>query len=355
MSASAICVNGYREFSNPYSLTMLLIEEWHFRPMARVLHLWQMKEEKIQIPPSSDSNSHEIKAMSFGACGNLLATIGEDHSLRLWDLDGPQPHQRLVHKRKTPVSWDTVALSPDGTKLATGFRDGAFTLWQITPSGLRVLAEYNRGGTILAFAPDSKTLFSSAGFGVAKVIDVSKPKETAATLDARRPGGQFAIKALAVSPDGKTIALGGGWDIELWHKTDSGWEKRTDFRVNGDVKALSFGGRGGNTLLVGGGSHQKPQVNLFDVQGDKPAWITDFTGLREEALSVTASSTDQMFAATDATGRVVVWSATGKKLHEWTFPGPVRCVSFAPDGRHLALGNGDGTVYILRLGAPASK
>jgi hypothetical protein len=37
------------------------------------------------------------------------------------------------------------------------------------------------------------------------------------------------------------------------------------------------------------------------------------------------------------------------------FPAPVRCVSFAPDGYHLPLGNGAGTVYILRLAKAATK
>jgi hypothetical protein len=38
-----------------------------------------------------------------------------------------------------------------------------------------------------------------------------------------------------------------------------------------------------------------------------------------------------------------------KKLHEWQLPGGVAAVCFAPDGRHLAAANANGTVYILRL------
>ncbi|MGH7168953.1 MAG: WD40 repeat domain-containing protein, partial [Gemmataceae bacterium] len=174
------------------------------------------------------------------------------------------------------------------------------------------------------------------------------------SLTTGRPAEHFRIESLAVSSDGKSVAIGGGREVELWQRTDSGWQKRTAFLVRGDVKSLSFGGRGG-TLLVGGGIYKKPEVHLYDITGESPKPITAFTGLRDVALSVTASSSGKLFAATDETGRVVVWSALGKKLHEWTFPGPVHCVSFAPDGRHLALGNGDGTVYILRLAVPANK
>jgi hypothetical protein len=46
----------------------------------------------------------------------------------------------------------------------------------------------------------------------------------------------------------------------------------------------------------------------------------------------------------------MVWDATTtRRLYEWTFPGPVYALAFAPDSRHLATANGSGTAYILRL------
>jgi hypothetical protein len=42
-------------------------------------------------------------------------------------------------------------------------------------------------------------------------------------------------------------------------------------------------------------------------------------------------------------------TGSGKRRAEWRFPGRVRGLAFAADGRHLVLGNGNGTVYILRL------
>ena len=35
------------------------------------------------------------------------------------------------------------------------------------------------------------------------------------------------------------------------------------------------------------------------------------------------------------------------------FGGPVRSVVLTPDGRYLVTANGNGTVYVLRLGPPA--
>jgi WD40 repeat protein len=315
------------------------------------LRLWHIKDGIIRESLPPNGHTREVSAMSFGACGNLLATCDQDRSLRLWDLDGSRPHQRLVHEGKR-IAWDTVAVSPDGTKLAAGFRFGAgFTLWDVSGSRPRVLHEYERGGTILAFSPDSKTLFSSETLGPVYVIDVLNPKEIAASLTVDRIGKGLRVEAFIISSDGNTLAVGGSYEVELWQRTDSGWQKRTEFRTRGNVKSLSFG-KGDSTLMVGGGSYKAPQVDVFDLSGDKPTHRATFDGLRDVAVSVTASPSGHLFAACDETGRVVVWSASGEKKHEWTFPGPVRCVSFAPDGYHLALGNGDGTVYILRLAKP---
>jgi WD40 repeat protein len=61
----------------------------------------------------------------------------------------------------------------------------------------------------------------------------------------------------------------------------------------------------------------------------------------------------------DATGaRLASWSGsklavwdttTGKQLHVWDWPGEIHAVAFAHDGNHLAVGNGNGTIYVLRL------
>jgi hypothetical protein len=48
--------------------------------------------------------------------------------------------------------------------------------------------------------------------------------------------------------------------------------------------------------------------------------------------------------------RLVVWdTASGKALHTWDWPLACQAVAFAHDGKHLAVGNANGTVYVLRL------
>ena len=43
-------------------------------------------------------------------------------------------------------------------------------------------------------------------------------------------------------------------------------------------------------------------------------------------------------------------ASSGKRLNRWQWPGmSTTALAFAPDGRHLAVGNRNGTVYVLRL------
>jgi WD40 repeat protein len=52
----------------------------------------------------------------------------------------------------------------------------------------------------------------------------------------------------------------------------------------------------------------------------------------------------------DEEGLVVLWdAATGDTVWDWQLPGAVSGVAAAPDGRHFATANSNGTVYVVRL------
>ncbi len=312
-----------------------------------------------------------------------------DGALRLWDLDGPRPRLRLERKNETK-SWDTVALSPDGSVLATAVRDGRLCLWTVSPDGLKLLAEHKGGAEALSFTPDGKTLFAANGTAPVRAIDLSKPTAISAELttgqgfynygqaftttpDFGKPPdflepiltpvqlatGQGAkplnVHKLAVSPDGRTLAVSGDGEMEVWERNKDSWSRRSGFWLfTTYVRSMTFA-RPGQTLIVGTGNGGG-DIRRFDVSDKHPVQLGGVLDQKAPVSSVAASPNGKFIAVADERGRVIVWTdGMAKKLHEWTFPGPVRCVAFAPDGQHLALGNGDGTVYILRLKVPPTK
>ncbi|MFD7778849.1 WD40 repeat domain-containing protein [Streptomyces sp. NPDC059753] len=64
--------------------------------------------------------------VAFSPDGSLLATAGQDGSLRLWDpATGLMVREPLDHSDSVMA----VAFSPDGSLLATGSADGAVRLY----------------------------------------------------------------------------------------------------------------------------------------------------------------------------------------------------------------------------------
>ncbi len=70
---------------------------------------------------------------------------------------------------------------------------------------------------------------------------------------------------------------------------------------------------------------------------------------KKTVFSLSFSPNDKTLAAGCDDGTVLIWDTDGKGIQRWRQSGPVRSVSFTADGRHLAIGNSNGTVYILRL------
>ncbi len=162
-----------------------------------------------------------------------------------------------------------------------------------SPQGL------NAPATCVAFAPDGLSLVAGGADGAVKrwAVDAEQPLASGVL----KPG--VAVRAAAFAPDGRTAVLGG----------DDGSVKQWDAEAGGDAVALP-GGHDAAVCFVGFLAGGKTLVSLS----------------RE--------------------GRLVVWDVEGqRKREDRRLTEPVYGAALAADGRHLAIGNSAGTVYILRL------
>src|SRR5262249_52333547 len=146
--------------------------------------------------------------VAFSPDGKLLASGGWDDTVRLWDVaTGNQLRKIDAHKAMV----GRVIFSPDGKVLASrGALDNSVKLWDPATGTLLhkfvVLPNispctYNHA-TALAFAPDGKTLATTARNQLV-FFDVA----TGAELK-RLPSHVYGI-TVAYSPDGKLLATGG--------------------------------------------------------------------------------------------------------------------------------------------------
>jgi WD40 repeat protein len=146
---------------------------------------------------------NNVLTVAFSPDGKLVASGGEDHTVRLWET-ATGKEVRVLRGHQFRVQ--SLAFSPDGGALASG---GAQTirLWAV-PSGreLRII-DGQAGIASVAFSPDGATLASGEagrdGAPLVRLWDVVLGKEIH-----RWAGHRNVIGAVAFAPDGRRLASG---------------------------------------------------------------------------------------------------------------------------------------------------
>jgi tetratricopeptide (TPR) repeat protein len=312
-----------------------------------------------------------IRSMALAADSRTLVLGCEDRTVRLWDLVGPTPKERLVVRGLANIPWE-LALSPDGKTLAESHSpENTVHLWDLggaVPRERAVLRGHAGPVPSLAFSPDGKTLLY-AGHDL-RLWDVrgSTPREM------KLPRHRVAdfCEMPAFSPDGRTLAVQDDRnDILLW---DLGGDQPKERGALGRGRLCGFA-PDGRTLLSIKGSIALPYGGLDLARTLRSmkvlshgiavtAWDLDSGRLKREAAlervgrwvadwRVSPDGRRLVSMPNGRKGPLAVWSAaTGKRLGEYRLPGSVSVTqpfAIAPDGRHLAVNNSNGTVYILRI------
>src|SRR5260370_34826 len=89
-----------------------------------------------------------VNALAFAPDSKVIATGGEDCSVRLWDS---ATGRQLRHFGEHPDKLTSVAFSSDGIMLASGSRDGIVKLWEVATGRLLWTAP-QQSGALYAFA-----------------------------------------------------------------------------------------------------------------------------------------------------------------------------------------------------------
>jgi RNA polymerase sigma factor (sigma-70 family) len=196
------------------------------------------------------------------------------------------------------------------------------------------------GGTIhgLFLSADGKTLVSKTYYGSRTVCawDVATGK-----LLHEFPGHYEENRAAALSPDGKTLAIGHDASIRFFDLA-SGQQVRKLKAPLGEVQGLAFS-PDGKTFASG---HQNSTVLLWDLEAGKsiarlPAKHNRVTWLaftRDGKTLVSGDALDPTIRLFDV--------ATRKERHQLTRPNMIRGLALSPDGDLLALGAQEGPISL---------
>jgi choice-of-anchor C domain-containing protein len=310
-----------------------------------------------------------LGSLAFSSDGRWLATGNDNGTARLWEVSSGRVRHVLSGHRPTSGPADQpnrvyrLAFAPDGKTLATGGIDSIIRLWDVATGrqvrlleGLPVsfLPTYGRTVGGLAFSPDGKCL--AAGFGMpsfrtADYGAVIKLWDTASGRAIRTlPGHLNTVVSLAFSPDNRTLASGSqDGTVRLWNLRTG--EEILRFATADIIWShwVSFS-PDGKTLAVGGGGDGT--IHLYDpTSGREKHTLRGHSG-SVHGLSFSRDGRTLASAADD--GSVKLWDlATGRETR--TMQGHldrVECVAFSPDGNTLASGSRDGTLRLWEAAPP---
>jgi WD40 repeat protein/serine/threonine protein kinase len=340
--------------------------------------------------------AHEgvVWCLAFSPDGKRLASGGNqrDRRVKIWDPDtGTLIHELVGHND----SVYSVMVSPDGGRLfsyagdATRTGGGEIRAWS-TASGELLNAWPVEGTWQMAINPDGERLACAWGGSEVALFSTATGHEIRRLLGPGQP-----LWCVAFSPDGKSLAAGGGmhgrrdngevtvWDASTGRRKHSLYghiEMVTGLAFSPDSRRLATGSFDQTVKIwdVGTGrevlnlrSHRNAVLSVtFGLDGrlysggdDRTVLVWDgrpwrdgeskqefltLTGHDETVTSLAYSPDGQLLASTDCAGQIRLWTLwTGREPRTLrTGAGAVYGVAFSPDGRLLAAVGDEGLAKV---------
>ena len=304
---------------------------------SRHVQLWDVRSRSLiaTLPSRARSVAFVKGALVAGGSRSVLVWNGTTFS-RITELRQSGP----------------VAISSDGSKIATGSRRG-ITMWDT--SNWRQLAELDRATHPVAFSPDGSKVVTGSREGIA-IWDATNG-ELVRILE--NSGGVLSFStsrgsALAMSPDGrfvvaprnrmseKGVFVLGIWDAETGAEEPTMPEISQQVQHTGVISGLAFS-PDGKTLATGSWDHS---IRLWDFETRKH--LRTIRGQSHEVWAIAFSPDGQTIASGGKDGSLNLWPSKRSDRVE-AIPGKWRPLAITPDGRQIAVVNQEATVGFFHL------
>ncbi len=272
--------------------------------------------------------------------GTVLHAIGLPNAVHIWD----PPACKAVHWKARWPGLRSVAFSPDGHVMATGYQHGRIHLFDRTENRAiseATLRESDEFYVIsLVFSPNGKTVYAAIGIDTrvteptqVVALDVESGKELR-----RFKGATGSLRGVSLSPDGATL-VAGGYDgkVRMW-STATG-DSKESIDTGGLISAIAYS-PSGKVLATG---TARGVVSVWDVATGQLR--NELSGHADWADRLAFSGDGRYLATGSRDGIARVWDvATGVPYRAYRgHDRRIAAVGFSNNGRNLFSASEDST------------
>jgi WD40 repeat protein/tetratricopeptide (TPR) repeat protein len=278
------------------------------------------------------------RSVAISPDGRLVATGFLYEGIKVWEVEtGIAVHSMRGHT----ASVNSIAFSPDSQWLASGSRDRSIRLWDVfAGQELRVLGAHDGEVCAVTFSPDGRWIASASYDRTVRLWRTLTGQEAEMMTGHTGP-----VTSAVFSPDGRLIASGSlDRTIKLW-EVATGREVSTLEGHAAGVASLAFSYDG--RFLASGGEDKL--VKTWDVASGRE--LQTLSGHVNDVMSVAFSPDGELVAAGSLGQTIRIWRlATGRVIKTlWFNEISWHPVVFSPRGQWLALASRDVQLWLKAM------